>query len=89
MFYLKTDLLRQKIEEKGFKLNELNKRVNFKDNKVTLICNSFIYPRIDEAYLLALELELTDSEIVEVFFSELGHDDDGIKTNKKKETGAH
>lgn len=70
-----TELLKEKISKSGLKQYEIAQKLNMHSVKITNFLNKILYPRLSEIYLLSIILDLSDEDIVKIFFSDLEKED--------------
>lgn len=70
-----SQLLRDKIKKSGLTQAEIAQQLNMHSVKITNFLNKLLYPRLSEIYLLSHILKLSDADIVEIFFNDLGDED--------------
>lgn len=71
MTHINSELLKQKIARSPFSQRDLVHLMQINDTKISSILHKRLYPRLAEIYMLSLLLNLTDDDIVDIFFSDL------------------
>ena len=71
MIYTNTELLAQKIEQSRYSKSELARNLGVAPSKIWLILKGKLYPRPVEIAILSKLLNLSDDDVIQIFFSSL------------------